>query len=259
MGKRKKASQSGRAFRSHPHPRPKNTGFYTPFQDLDQQIAKVRKEQKKARRRVPPPPDSPTGRGPGADTGPDEELFLREVSDVIPLSPEDRSRVPRFRGPSDFPRFAEAEDWEVLRHLGELVRGECRFELTLSDEYMDGAVVGLPPSILKGLRNGDFSYQDHVDLHGLNRHEARESVIRFLQESHARGLRCVLVICGRGLNSKGKEPVLKRVLVQWFTQAPLKRLVLAFASARTWDGGAGAFYVLLRRGQGKAPVRSPAL
>jgi DNA-nicking Smr family endonuclease len=52
---------------------------------------------------------------------------------------------------------------------------------------------------------------------------------------------------------------LKEGLVRWFMQAPLKRLVLAFASARSYDGGAGAFYVLLRRNKEKSDLVTPAL
>jgi len=71
-------------------------------------------------------------------------------------------------------------------------------------------------------------------------------------------LRCILIVCGRGLNSAGRQPVLKQNLVTWLTRAPLKRIVLAFACARSRDGGAGAFYVLVRRNKGKAPFVCPA-
>ncbi|MGV8075436.1 MAG: Smr/MutS family protein, partial [Syntrophobacteraceae bacterium] len=72
------------------------------------------------------------------------------------------------------------------------------------------------------------------------------------------GYRCVLVVPGRGLNSQDKQPVLKNGLIKWLTQTPLNRFVLAFASARSYDGGAGAFYVLLRRNPGKATFLVPA-
>jgi DNA-nicking Smr family endonuclease len=142
---------------------------------------------------------------------------------------------------------------EVYTHLVDLVSGDAPFELSYSDEYVDGAVIGLSPKILKKLRRGELSYQDHVDLHGCTREEARDLVTSFLKESFARKHRCVLVVSGRGLRSKDKQPVLKQSLVQWLIRAPLKRLVLAFASARSYDGGAGAFYVLLRRNEKKDP------
>jgi DNA-nicking Smr family endonuclease len=92
----------------------------------------------------------------------------------------------------------------------------------------------------------------------MTRIEARAAVTEFVLESFAQGCRCLLIVSGRGLNSQDKEPVLKQNLVIWLTQAPLKRVVLAFASARSHDGGAGAFYVLLRRNQGKVSFCVPA-
>jgi DNA-nicking Smr family endonuclease len=69
------------------------------------------------------------------------------------------------------------------------------------------------------------------------------------------GLRCVLIVHGRGRNSPGQVPVLKDRLKQWLTRGKLGRLVLAFSTARAHDGGPGALYVLLRRERGqKQPV-----
>jgi DNA-nicking Smr family endonuclease len=42
-------------------------------------------------------------------------------------------------------------------------------------------------------------------------------------------------------------PVLKRQLTGWLARGHWSRLVLAFTSARPYDGGVGALYVLLRR------------
>lgn len=231
-------------------------GFYTPFSCLDQ-YGKRKSRRGSGKHRVTDTRAAPVSSS--AEGSGEERLFLEAMADVRPLRDEGRERVPPCGPTCGFPRFAVREDWEVLTHLAELVSGESGFSVHYSDEYMDGAVLGLPPSVLKRLRNGDFSYQDHVDLHGLTRQEAHDRVTDFIVRSHARGVRCLLIICGRGLNSQGKEPVLKRELVGWMTRAPLKRLVLAFASARTWDGGAGAVYVLLRRRKGKTPVRTPAL
>lgn len=256
MSRRKKQSCPPSPMIPHKSVPAKGLGFYTPFSCLDQ----YRKREPEVSASGDPvrPVEADNSRA-GKELSDDTRLFMDAVSDVRPLPENERRRVAP-KGPTrGFPRFAEREDWEVLTHLADLVSGERGFSVHYSDEYMDGAVVGLAPSVLKRLRNGDYSYQDHVDLHGLTRQEAQERVTEFVLRSHTRGARCVLIICGRGLNSQGKEPVLKRELLGWLTRAPLKRLVLAFATARTWDGGAGAVYVLLRRRKGKAPVRSPAL
>ena len=226
-------------------------GFYTPFEDLDQHFVQFSP--------MKPPPDPGHGTTPATE-GPDEEeeLFREAMAGVEPIAGPGAERVPLPVGMTKAPGFLAREEAEVYARLVDLVSGDGPFELNYSDEYVDGAVVGLSPEIIRKLRNGDFSYQKYIDLHGCNRLQAREKVTRFLLEGFAGKWRCLLIVSGRGLNSEDKEPVLKRALVNWLTRAPLKRIVLAFASARSCDGGAGAFYVLLRRNPGKAPFVSPA-
>ncbi len=69
----------------------------------------------------------------------------------------------------------------------------------------------------------------------------------FLTRTRQQGKRCVLVVHGRGLHSKDQVPVLKDALKRWMGTARFARLVLAFATARPHDGGAGAVYVLLKK------------
>ena len=76
---------------------------------------------------------------------------------------------------------------------------------------------------------------------------ARDAVERFVLSSVMKGLRCVLIIHGRGLNSQDQMPVLKKRMSSWLKRGRLKRLVLAFATAQPCDGGAGAMYLLLRK------------
>lgn len=247
-GKKKKPAHS-----RHPLPKKNRSlqGFYTPFEQLDQHLA--RKSALLAS--VAPQGGNSKTVQPISN---DEAIFHEAMSDVVPLAKLYREKVPAGRPAKILPRFLIQEELEVYEHLVDLITGEGQFELTYSDEYIDGAVVGLSPDILRKLRNGDFSYQGCLDLHGFNRDQARELVSDYLFESFSCKRRCVLIVSGRGLNSKDKEPVLKHNLATWLTRAPLKRLVLAFASARSWDGGAGAFYVLLRRNKGKAPLVCPA-
>lgn len=231
------------------HGKPQAQSFYTPFKALDQHFVGMKKKSAPPAAPKPAPP-------PVADD--DQTLFEKAMAGVKPLDHAADSHIapePRLKPPA---RFLAREEMEAYAQLAELVAGDVPFELSYSDEYIDGAIVGLSPRILKKLRNGDFSYQEYIDLHGFNRQDARAAVTEFVQHSFALGLRCILIIPGRGLNSEDKRPVLKEGLVRWLTRSPLKRMVLAFASARAYDGGAGAFYVLLRRNEGREAIVSPA-
>ena len=100
---------------------------------------------------------------------------------------------------------------------------------------------------MRRLKRGELPIQAHIDLHGLTKKDAANEVRRFLINSHKRGLRCVLIVHGRGLNSPDSIPVLKESLPAWLNRGPARRIVLAFATARPYDGGTGAIYVLLRK------------
>lgn len=139
------------------------------------------------------------------------------------------------------------EDAEVLATLAELVATGEGLDLIDTDEYMEGISHGVDHSLLMALRNGDFSVQAHLDLHGFGVEAAKEELEAFLMQSRRQGQRCVLVVHGRGLHSKDREPVLKERMGVWLSRGRLSRMVLAFATARPSDGGAGALYVLLRR------------
>jgi len=236
-----------RAMPQCPPNKPCTQAFYTPFKDLDQQLTFIPETCE-----CPSPVLEKTSPIIALPENP-ESLFQAAMADVEPLREDATGRIPPPPPTKRPPRFLMQENTEVLSHLIGLVNGEAPFEVWYSDEYVDGAVVGLSPEIVKKLKRGDFSYQDHIDLHGCNREEARERVNDFVKRSFSRKLRSILVVSGRGLNSRERQPVLKQELVRWLTHTPLRRIVLAFASARSYDGGAGAFYVLLRRKEGKAP------
>lgn len=155
----------------------------------------------------------------------------------------------RGEAPKPNPRLPELidENAEALAQLSELVAGQGDFDFTGGDEYIEGAGPGIDRNLLRSLRRGDFTVQDRLDLHGKTQVEAREAVERFLSDSRRAKKRCVLIVHGRGLNSKDSVPVLKEALKGWLSQKRIGNMVLAFATARPQDGGTGAVYVLLRR------------
>lgn len=131
--------------------------------------------------------------------------------------------------------------------FADLMATSFSFDISDSEEYVEGAVVGLDPRLVRRLRRGEFSWQDYLDLHGMTVEEAKASVDGFLGKSLKAGLRCVLIVHGRGRNSLGQKPILKEKLKGWLSSGAHARSVLAFTTARPVDGGAGALYILLRR------------
>lgn len=102
---------------------------------------------------------------------------------------------------------------------------------------------GIPQSVLRKLRRADWVAQDVLDLHGLNREQARVALTEFLTRCQRRGHRCVRVIHGKGLGSPGKEAVLKAKVRTWLS---MRSDVLAYCQAPGRLGGSGALLVLLR-------------
>ena len=182
-------------------------------------------------------------------------LFMQAVAGVRPLEARERDRVAG-PTPASAPRPVTHADAEALAELCDLVTGTAPFDIADGDEYVEGAAVGVDRRLLRKLRAGEFAYQAHVDLHGLTAEEARVAVEAFLLQAYLNSRRCVLIIHGRGRNSKDQIPVLKSRLISWLARGQYTRMILAFATARPCDGGAGALYVLLRRNRDlRRPIR----
>jgi DNA-nicking Smr family endonuclease len=177
---------------------------------------------------------------------PEDELILfrREMKGVCPLSGRENYVGQRAEPP--LPR-EKSDEAEVMAQLADLVAGNVSFDLSSSDEHIEGIAFGLDRRLLKRLRQGYFAVQAHLDLHGKTRQEARDLVETFILDNRLSRRRCVLIVHGRGLNSKDHIPVLKESLKIWLAKGRIARSVLAFCSARATDGGAGAVYVLLRK------------
>ncbi len=177
----------------------------------------------------------------------EDQLFHKAMSGVTPLASKDTT-VPlppeRLRG-----RMAKANvdpERDVIRLLDNLIKHGEGFIVADTPEYMEGSGYNENRELNRRLHRGQFSIQAHVDLHGLNVSGAREVFENFLKEAIATGKRAVLVVHGRGLSSP-HEPVLKTKVYKWLSYGPFRKWVMAFASAREYDGGAGATYVLLRQ------------
>lgn len=83
-----------------------------------------------------------------------------------------------------------------------------------------------------------------IDLHGFGRFEAEDQLQAFLTSCQARGMRAVLVITGQGRLGGG---VIRASFGEWMQSPGLRGVVSGFTVAHQRHGGAGAFYVTLKR------------
>ncbi|PIW26040.1 MAG: hypothetical protein COW30_17095 [Rhodospirillales bacterium CG15_BIG_FIL_POST_REV_8_21_14_020_66_15] len=119
-----------------------------------------------------------------------------------------------------------------------------------------GAAPGLDRRTQTNMRRGRLAVEARLDLHGMTQAEAHGELIAFLTRAYGRGLRCVLVITGKGTRDTGEVGVLRRAVPGWLNAPPLKDLIHAFDHAARAHGGEGALYILLKRNKarGDAPA-----
>ncbi|MES1200995.1 MAG: Smr/MutS family protein [Pseudomonadota bacterium] len=96
------------------------------------------------------------------------------------------------------------------------------------------------------MKRGQVEIDGKLDLHGHTQDSGRAALIAFLLGAHKRGARVVIVVTGQG---RGGEGVLKRRFPDWIAAPELKGRIAGFAQAHRAHGGAGAFYVFLKRAQ----------
>lgn len=174
----------------------------------------------------------------------DRKLFREAMAGVQKISKKGIiENVTKKRPPK---RMANKDETETLMQLNNLVKHGEGFIIADTPEYIEGKGVGTHPEFPKRLHRGDFSIQAHIDLHGLNVKDAHGAFEKFLKGAVKSGKKGVLIIHGRGLSSPAK-PVLKTKVHEWLTSGPWRKWIIAFTSAKSYDGGAGATYVLLRQ------------
>lgn len=98
--------------------------------------------------------------------------------------------------------------------------------------------VGLDKSTWSKFRLQKIRAEARLDLHGHTAMQAHGEVLRFLQMSHATGLRCVEIITGNG-------EILARELPHWLNTPSLRPMILSLAHPHARNSG--SVRILLRR------------
>jgi DNA-nicking Smr family endonuclease len=145
------------------------------------------------------------------------------------------------------PVLSGGPDTEGHRLMQQALEGDAPMPIPDHPEYIEGWLGVAGKRFLPKLRNGLYSIQGQIDLHGLSRAEAQIAVEDYIVRMSRFHSCCVKIIHGRGMNSPTDTATLKESVQRLLATRRMSRYVVAYASAPARDGGVGAVYVLLKR------------
>lgn len=173
--------------------------------------------------------------------GRDDRIALQQAYlGVAPLGGA-APRTSRVPPPSTAP---SPDDAEARARLGALVGGAERFRIHREDGCVEALKLGKHESHLSSLHDRPAP-QATLDLHGMRADDAEHRIVSFVRSSHARGLRVLRIVHGKGLHSDGATGVLGDVAVRALSAGGAAPLVSAFLTAPRQLGGRGALLVRL--------------
>jgi len=190
----------------------------------------------------PPGDKNPASDEELSDIDDPAELFRKAVGSVKPVS--DDKVIPARSKVKAAPRQFEKDERAVMYDAMHDDRDPDELD---SGEHLSWRRDGVQNRVMKKLRNGYYSVQDEIDLHGMTVAQARELLVEFVAhcvDTHRSC--CVRIIHGKGRKTATDAPVLKPFVSSWLRQ---RRHVMAFCSCKPVHGGTGAVYVLLRQGK----------
>jgi DNA-nicking Smr family endonuclease len=174
----------------------------------------------------------------------DDSNLLTEAMEGVKTIDVKKKRIMKKRDVRHFRQSSQDDNPQKL--FEEAIQENHRLDVINMPEFMEGFIEGINPITMEKLRRGTFSIQKTLDLHCYSVDDADELFQAFIRDSVRDGLKCVKIIHGRGLKSKG-VPVLKEQLKTWIIKAMHRKWVLAFSNALMSDGGPGATYILLKK------------
>ncbi len=96
----------------------------------------------------------------------------------------------------------------------------------------------------------------NIDLHGFTLEQANKTIETFINDSYNSGVSKIVVVTGKGLHSNvEKDPyvsknfsILKHSVPEYIkNNLELMKKIIQIENAKIEDGGAGAFYIFLKK------------
>ena len=127
-------------------------------------------------------------------------------------------------------------------------------DFSLNSKFLDDHEFGgIDNSTLTKFKREEFLPEAILDLHGMTENQAFEAVENFVAKSYNRGLRCIIIVTGKGLSHNDDDDIfavkgiLKKSVPQWLNLPHLRAAILIYKNPSAKLGGTGALYILLRR------------
>ena len=174
------------------------------------------------------------------------ELFQKEMADVRPLSRSGQAAVAGERARPTPGQLYRREAAQRTRDFDENQLPTAFVEYLHPEAALSFKRDGIQNGVFRRLQQGGYEIEAVLDLHGLTIEQARHEVYQFIRDCVYHDVRSALISHGKGRRNKDQVPLLKSFLARWLPMFPE---VMAFHSAQKWHGGAGAVYLLLRKGE----------
>ncbi len=178
---------------------------------------------------------------------PDEaSLWRRATRDAEPI----RKR----RGPLGVPIGETTREAATPVRSAVLKKGSQTATATHSRENRGGkappsAFEAGDPGLDRRVKRKSLAVERTLDLHGMTEARAHAALRSFLNSSYTEDLRLVLVITGKGGDSRKtdrRRGVIRARFLDWIDGPDLRPLIARASKAAQRHGGDGAFYVFLK-------------
>ena len=113
------------------------------------------------------------------------------------------------------------------------------------EKFMEQKVFPKPNQItrdtLRKILKGKIKIDAEIDLHGLDRFEARDIVESFIHKCFFNGYRYINIITGKG------SGIIRQVVKDYLDDKKSHKFIIGFSNAHRKQGGEGAFVLHLRK------------
>lgn len=180
----------------------------------------------------------------------DKVLFFEEMADVTPLKDINKTQAVSLISsslptPGQLAKQGALNEHELLTALSIM---PYQFKRVSPDEVVSHQHDGMQDAVFKQLRLGKYDIKTILDVHEYNLSQARLSLVNCIFGAFERGERNILVIHGKGYNSKPYAGLMKSAVCDWLLNIDQ---VAAFHSATRDQGSTGAMFVMLKKSQQK--------